>query len=120
LRAVLVLSLVAFAACSTSDGEPRGGDEPAEVDCSSLESVPTFGDLQRGILPTCLRCHSAQVTGARRNDAPEGVNFDTYEELATAAEIASYMVESRLMPSPDGEGPTEAQRRELYEWTACG
>jgi uncharacterized membrane protein len=87
--------------------------------CPSPESVPTFRDLEQGILPICRRCHSEQVVGEARNRAPEVMNFDTYEQVANAAEIASYMVRSRIMP-PNGQAPTEEQRQELYQWTDCG
>ena len=119
-----MLTLLFFAACSSEDGGQRRGDPDAgpddATDCASLERVPTYADLQVGILPICLQCHSAQVTGDARTGAPEGLDFDTYEQLASAAEIASYLVRARVMPFPDGEGPTEEQRQEFYDWAACG
>jgi uncharacterized membrane protein len=120
LRAVWVLTLLSTAACSSPERRDTPDAAPVPASCAGPERVPTFGDLQRGILPICLGCHSAKVTGDARHGAPDGVNFDTYEELAKAAEIASYLVRNRLMPAPDGQGPTEEQRRELYDWTACG
>jgi uncharacterized membrane protein len=121
-----LLAFVSFAACSSDD--PAGTDHPAaqgdasapDSGCPSPESVPTFGDLERGILTICRRCHSEQVVGEARNGAPEIINFDTYEQVASAAEVASYMVQARIMPFPDGEGPTEEQRQALYQWTDCG
>jgi uncharacterized membrane protein len=123
LAALLALS---SAACSDgASGAPRSAQDAgaplvSKRDCSTLEPVPTFEDLQRGILQICHRCHSAQVSGAARNGAPDGVNFDTYEEFKVFADTASFLVEKRVMPFPDGGGPTEAQRRELYAWAACG
>jgi uncharacterized membrane protein len=121
LRAAGVLAVLSFMACSSGDGR-AGRPDAAVVDgrCASLERVPTFAALQAGILPICLGCHSEQVTGDARNGAPELVNFDTYEQFANAAEMASYLVKNRLMPYPSGEGPTEEQRTELYDWAECG
>ena len=131
LHAALVLTLLCPAACSSSGRRPDAPDTPDATSasdatavpapsCTAPERVPTYADLERGILPICLGCHSAQVTGDARHGAPEGETFDTYEELAPAAEIASYLVRNRVMPAPDGQGPTEEQRRELSDWAACG
>ncbi len=119
-HSIFVVTFVSFAACSTDDGAGQGVASAPDSGCPSPENVPTFSDLEQGILPICRRCHSEQVVGAARNGAPEVVNFDTYEQVANSAEVASYMVRSRIMPFPDGNGPTEEQRQELYQWTDCG
>ena len=120
-HSIVFLTFVSLASCSTDDPAGAGQADASAPDggCPSPESVPTFGDLEQGILPICRRCHSEQVVGAARNGAPEPINFDTYEQVANAAEIASYMVRSRIMP-PNGQEPTEEQRQALYQWTECG
>jgi uncharacterized membrane protein len=115
----LALSVVA---CSGS--EKSQSSAPAvkmfDGDCSSLASVPTFEDLEMGILPICRECHSASVTGDARHGAPPGLDFDTYDVLQSVADTASYLVSEREMPFPSGEGPTDEERNQLYEWAACG
>jgi uncharacterized membrane protein len=108
-------------ACSGSDGTST--EEPFPVfngDCSAVKAVPTFAELERGIIPVCLRCHSAQVMGAARNNAPEGLNFDTYEVFAAVSDEAVLLVRGLVMPPPNGAGPTDSQKNQLYAWAACG
>jgi hypothetical protein len=91
-----------------------------KIECATLNRVPTFQDLQQGILPICRHCHSAKVSGDARNGAPPDVNFDTYDEFKVYADTASFLVRQHAMPFPKGEGPTDAQRSDLYAWAACG
>jgi hypothetical protein len=117
--AAVVLSSTALTACSGTDG----GEEPFPTfngDCTTVKAVPTFAELQRGILPICLGCHSSQVIGPARHNAPEGLNFDTYEVFSAVADTAVPLVRERRMPPPNGDGPTESQRNQLYAWAACG
>jgi uncharacterized membrane protein len=109
-------------ACSGTDrSQDSSPTFPAfNGDCSTVASVPTFEDLQMGILPICLGCHSARVTGAARHGAPDGLNFDTYEEFESVADTASYLVSQHEMPAPSGDGPTDSERNQLYAWAACG
>jgi hypothetical protein len=48
------------------------------------------------------------------------LNFDTYEELESVADTASYLVSQHEMPAPSGDGPTDSERNQLYAWAACG
>jgi uncharacterized membrane protein len=117
-----VLSLSSLAACSDGTDESQGEEPfpPFNGDCSTVKAVPTFAELERGLLVSCRGCHSAQVTGAARRNAPPGVDFDTYEIFSALADNAVLLVENRLMPPPAGEGPTESQRNQLFAWAACG
>ena len=101
-------ALLLLAACSSGDSQdkPDSAPPPAST-CPAPERVPTFADLERGILLICRECHSSTVTGDARHDAPPGIDFDTYEQFANAGETAAYLVRYRIMPPPDGEGPTE-------------
>jgi uncharacterized membrane protein len=120
--AALSQTLLVLAACSSNDRQSApDASAPPVASCSAPERVPTFADLERGILLICRECHSASVTGDARHGAPEGLNFDTYEQFANAGETASYLVRYGIMPKPDaGKVPTEEQRQELYDWAACG
>jgi uncharacterized membrane protein len=122
-KTLATIFALSSAACSNGKaGAPHSSmpDAGAPWDCATIQPVPTFEDLQQGILQICVRCHSAQVSGDARNGAPDFVNFDTYEEAKAVADTASFLVKNRAMPFPDGEGPTEPQRRQLYAWAACG
>lgn len=71
-------------------------------------------------LPHCLGCHSSTKTGAARNGAPAGVNFDTYT-LATQGTNetrAVFRVVAGTMP-PAG-GLSTALRNEMQAWQNGG
>lgn len=120
-HAALALALLSLAACSSGNEQDKPDASPAPTaSCPAPDRVPTFADLERGILPICRECHSANVTGDARHNAPVGIDFDTYEQFSSVAETAAYLVLWGIMPAPDGEGPTEEQRQQLYDWAACG
>jgi uncharacterized membrane protein len=125
VRSFAVAALLSsFTACSDTDGSNESQTEepfPAfNGDCSTVKAVPTFAKLEQGLLVTCRSCHSAQVTGAARRNAPPGIDFDTYEIFSAFADSAVLLVQNRLMPPPAGEGVTESQRNQLFAWAACG
>lgn len=118
---------VFLVACSSGEGE---GTEQAPVDnvpefsgagdCASLKSVPTFSEAQVGIFSHCVVCHSSSLSGAARHDALATVNFDTYDAAVSALQLALPAVKGRTMPPPRGEGITNTDRNQLYEWALCG
>jgi uncharacterized membrane protein len=74
----------------------------------------------------CTRCHSVQRTGGGRANAPKDVNYDTLDEIRADAkrihEQAGVNADDSVntdMP-PSAPVPTEAERRQLSEWLACG
>jgi uncharacterized membrane protein len=115
----LAAALLPLAACSSSDEQDQPAPAPSAT-CPTLASPPTYADLDQGILTICRTCHSATVTGADRHDAPAGIDFDTYEQFANAGDTAAYLVRYGIMPPQDVQGPTEAQKQELYDWVTCG
>ena len=111
----------ALTACSGTDSSDRDEPFPAfNGDCTTVKAVPTFAELEQGLLTVCRGCHSAQVVGAARHNAPEGIDFDTYEIFSAVSDNAVFLVRGLLMPPPNGAGPTESQKNQLYAWAACG
>jgi uncharacterized membrane protein len=118
LSAVLWMS-----GCAGTDehhlGEPTGASCPT----GSTLSYQNFG--QTFMTSYCTRCHSSSVTGAARQGAPIGVNYDTVEGVRAHAEMidlhaaAGPNAVNTEMP-PSGLLPPEAERRQLGEWLACG
>ncbi|MET0389535.1 MAG: c-type cytochrome [Polyangiales bacterium] len=111
------------------DGEHSHGDEPigtpTEAECPD-DSPPTYASFgQKFMEDYCLRCHSKEVTGAARNDAPGDHNFDTQGEIALLIEhIDQYAgsgpaITNRNMP-PSAPFPSDEERAKLSEWLACG
>ena len=120
--AALLLAMLGMMGCGhdhPSSGAPTGSVCPAG---SSL-TYQSFG--KQFFQDFCTRCHAGALKGAARQGAPDDHTFDTREQIAgetehvdTAAAAGASAVNTRMPPS--SPAPTEAQRRQLGEWLACG
>jgi uncharacterized membrane protein len=106
---------LAAASCSSDSDE----DSVPTVDCATA-TVPTFANVT--VFSTvCTGCHASTKTGAARNLAPVGLDFDTFASAQPHARKAVSEVYTGAMP-PNGANAdlTEAQKTELYNWGLCG
>jgi len=120
MRAALCLSL-ALAGCPSSEDAapmPTGSTCPP----GSTLTYDSFGaPFMEGY---CTRCHARDVIGAARHGAPVDHNFDTLDGiLQEAPHVDSYAAAgpdaiNTIMP-PDGDAPSDEERRRLGEWLAC-
>ena len=116
-------ALVGLAGCGDPSHPTSGVATQSVCPNNSTLSYENFG--RASFQDFCSRCHAAAVTGAARQGVPEDHVFETREQIvpeidhldeSTAAGPAG--VNTRMPPS--GSMPTEAQRRQLGEWLACG
>ncbi|QSQ21515.1 c-type cytochrome [Pyxidicoccus parkwayensis] len=120
----LLACLALVPACSDGDDDEGGGNE---VQCPSGGTQLTEQNFGRAFLDTyCTRCHSSTLTGAARNGAPVGFDWDRIESVRLHAkqmnEEAGANADgsvNRDMPLNDPR-PSDDQRRQLSEWLACG
>jgi hypothetical protein len=122
-RTFAALSFALAGGCSSdppSEGGPTGSTCPSD----SMLTYETFG---RGFMDEyCVRCHSSALSGSERNGAPSDHNFDTLaglhdtepEHIDEQAAAGPNRVNT-AMPT-DEPRPSEAERRKLGEWLACG
>lgn len=89
--------------------------------------APTAADFGRAFLEAhCLSCHSASVTGAAREGAPPGVDFDTAEAVRQWADAidthsaAGPSAVNTAMPPASRPAPTMDERVKLGQWLSCG
>lgn len=81
----------------------------------SFETVRTI------IEERCLSCHSATPTQVGIDVAPQGVMFDTPEQIVSQApRINSVVVVSKTMPLGNISAMTEEERQQLGAWFAQG
>jgi uncharacterized membrane protein len=100
---------VAFVAVAT---KPR----PARI----AGTVP-FSEVQAIIGKHCVACHSARPTNPAFAAAPNGVAYDTPEEIRRyAARIQERAVATDSMPLGNETGMTRAERDRLGAWIAAG
>jgi uncharacterized membrane protein len=103
---------------SGDGGEHEGHDELPEVDCDA-EEIPGFDEVRA--FAKCTDCHSSELSGGDRNNAPIGYDWDEYESAQEHAEHIAHVVASGDMP-PEGSGITltASEEDELYLWALCG
>lgn len=122
---IACVSLAGCAGGDDPDDENPSGPQASGAECppSSFLTYPNFG--APFMEAYCTRCHSSAVTGDDRNDAPEGVDFDTLAGIRRSLErideyaAAGPEVTNTTMP-PSGDKPTAEDRKRLGEWLACG
>jgi len=117
----LMLVVSSLVACGGTPPPPSGTG--ATCPTSSTLTYANFG--QDFMATYCTRCHSANLTGASRFDAPVGLNFDTRDEVfaqrvAIDAQAGSGPNGTFTTMPNDSPAPTPDERADLAEWLACG
>ncbi|MFP2924528.1 hypothetical protein ACLESO_04790 [Pyxidicoccus sp. 3LG] len=127
LRWTAVLSCAAALAltgCGDDDDDDGDGDE---LSCPPGGTQLTEQNFGRAFLDTyCTRCHSSARTGAARNGAPPGLDWDQIaivranaENMNEEAGVDADGSVNTEMPINDPR-PSDAARRQLSEWLICG
>jgi uncharacterized membrane protein len=109
---VLAASLGGFVASGCSDDTADGTS-----DCSTVKG---YAELSTAF-SKCTNCHASTLTGAARNSAPEGQNYDTYDlAKAQASKIATRLRDTANPMPPPGYPPlAETERTDLITWGDC-
>ncbi len=86
---------------------------------SRAAAVP-FADVRHIIHLRCLTCHSAFPTDDVFRTAPNGLMFDTPQQIdAAASRIAERTAVQRTMPPGNKTGITDEEREALRRWAAA-
>lgn len=119
LTSVTLWLLLGLPACHVHEGAPTGTTCPQTM-------TLTYDNFGKAFMQSyCLRCHSKNVTGSARNGAPSDHNFDAVTDIRSLADHidlhagAGPNSVNTEMPE-NGAAPSEAERRKLSEWLACG
>ncbi len=116
---VLGLLLPLSGCDSGQEGTPSGAACPND-------STLTWDNFGKGFMDSyCTRCHSTNLTGAARQGAPNDHNFESValigEQIDHIDEATAAGPNAVNTAMPIGSPtPTEAERRMLGEWLACG
>lgn len=123
---IVIAGLVAGCGAGDDDGDGAAIGAPTGATCPDAGTSLTWKEFGEPFVESyCLRCHSDDVSGTARQGAPRDHNFDTHFECRA---FASHMDEwagagpdaiNTVMP-PSEPRPSEAERRMLSEWLACG
>jgi uncharacterized membrane protein len=118
-RAMIVAVAVAAAGCGGGQTGPTGSTCPT----ASTLTYQSFG--QSFMKSYCTRCHASTLSGPARHDAPLGQDFDTQagvqRSLADIDRTAAAGPKGTNTSMPQGSpSPSDAERKQLGEWIACG
>ncbi len=111
LAAVLILAALAFAIA------PKSSSTASATAPTSTGMVVSFADVQAIIVNRCNTCHSSTPNHPTAPVAPNGVMFDTREQIEQwAARIHERTVVTRTMPLANLTGITDEERNLLDAW----
>jgi hypothetical protein len=114
----MLSSVLLLAVACGDDGEEEHEHELPDVECEGAD-VPSFAEVEA--FDKCTTCHSSELTGDDRNDAPEDDNWDDYEEAMEHAELIAHEVfEGEMPPEDSGITLTADEEEDLYLWALCG
>ena len=88
---------------------------------SAIDTVALFTDVQQIAKVRCVGCHARVPVQPGFAAAPNGVMFDTPEQLiARAPSIYQQSVATHAMPPGNLTGITDAERMKIGEWIIAG
>jgi uncharacterized membrane protein len=89
---------------------------PRTVNYSDLPPVK-FATIQPIIQKRCVQCHSSHPTDETQTTAPNGIMFDTEEQVVKMADrIFVRAVQTKTMPQGNKTGITDAERELIGRW----
>ncbi len=111
---VLVVSILALVCMSVAIS-------PAFEDSLDAAIPASFEEANAVIQARCVQCHSASPTDDQWPAAPNGVMYDTPEQIADMADkIMTRAVRTRTMPQGNKTGMTDEERTILKRWILQG
>jgi uncharacterized membrane protein len=111
---VLVVSILALVFMSVAIS-------PAFEDSLDAAIPATFEEANAVIQARCVQCHSATPTDDQWPAAPNGVMYDTPEQIkAMADKIMTRAVRTKTMPQGNKTGMTDEERTVLKRWILQG
>ena len=94
---------------------------PAFEDTMDAAIPATFDEANAVIQRRCVQCHSASPTDDQWTAAPNGVMYDTPEQIkAMADKIMTRAVRTKTMPQGNKTGMTDEERTILKRWILQG
>ena len=111
------LLVVVLLSCKGEPAEPPVTTDPSECPPDSTVTWENFGDPF--VHTWCTACHSETLHGEARQGAPDGVDFDHYEDVAVYADRILLLASGDPPSMPPAGGTTDEERSLLVEWILC-
>ncbi len=104
------ISAALSAGCS-DDSSSSGG--------ANCDNVKGYAELSSAF-SRCTNCHSSQLTGAARNAAPVGTDYDTYDLAKPNAQKIYDRVADGTMPQAGYPPFQGTEKDDMLAWADCG
>jgi uncharacterized membrane protein len=117
---------LALLGCGGGAGEAEAAGTGSVCPPGSTLTYENFG--QSFMTSYCTDCHATKLRGVKRHGAPSDHDLDTIDGVRQTeaghidenAAAGPERVNVAMPPSDYARQPTEAERRQLGEWLACG
>ncbi len=111
-------AMAGLGACGDKIDPVQGFDLALPSDAPAGAVVSWCREVRPILDRWCTTCHSSTRSGAARNGAPVGVDYDTFEQAAANASRGLSRMQARSMP-PGGEVPA-AEIQAVARWIDQG
>jgi uncharacterized membrane protein len=104
-------------ACSGSEAE----DTALPIDEATCADVTNWHTVGAPFFYTwCTPCHSATLPEEDRQGAPQGMSFETVEDVRLYASIIEIEMFAGVPTMPPSGGPSDTELDALADWFDCG
>lgn len=94
-------------------------EDSADPECTRTPPL-TYDNFGEGLMNKhCVGCHSSLLPEGMREEAPVGVDFDTYQGVLTWAARIEARATGDAPDMPPGGGPSADEVARLTEWLHC-
>ncbi len=116
----LMLVMLFLSACGEDSMQAAPPTEMTQDICMSPES-PTWENFGQGFTRNfCRGCHSSMLAPDQRRGAPEGVDFETHQEVLEQIARVEARAAGEAPTMPPGGGATAEDLKLLQQWLDCG
>ena len=78
-----------------------------------------FADVH-ALSTNCVACHSSTLSGAQRQGAPSGIDYDSYASASANAAEGLDQISAGFMPPVGGGSISTDDVTAFSQWVACG
>ena len=93
---------------------------PEEIGECPDGASPSAGDVTAVLQEHCVSCHGSAVVGDDRNGAPDGIDWESAQDLASFGDDAYIWGRIYSGEMPEGTDMPDEDAYVIWEWLSCG
>lgn len=94
-------------------------EDSAPSECAHEPALTWANFGEAYMVQYCDACHASTLPAEKREGAPLGIDFDTYQGVLDFADRVAVRAVPDDADMPPGGGPSEGERANLAEWLDC-